>query len=699
MLRECRNSPVCPINDKLKMSYLSRFGRYWSFVLTLLMGLSPSVAPAAILLYEPFNYTNGALVTVSSAAWTTHSGISGQLEVVSGRLDMRVPETEDVNILLPGQPYPAATNTLLYASFTVNLSILPSAGGQFFAHFKNTTGSNFRARIFVLTSGATAGQYRIGIANTTTTPTATNLANLNLNTDYRVYIRYGISNFTTTLWVDPASEASLSSTATDGASAQIVTSFALRQDSGIGEIALDDLRIGTTFADVYAAPTIIPPSITQQPVSTSAIEGGAASFVAAASGTAPLSYQWKFNSNPISGATNTTLTLTGLTTNAAGLYSLTVTNAAGSTNSAAATLTVIQPNASGTLTLVHYNVKGNFTSDWTTNAAQVQAIARQLRYLNPDIILLNEIPNGFKYEMTNWMIAFFPTYQLSISLGTDGVLRSGVISRYPITRTQSYFENASLTNFGYNGTFTRDLFEAEITVPGATEPLHVFTTHLKSAEDNDSQHRRAAECSMISNYFATVFIPTNGYRPYLLTGDLNEDIAIPMNQNLQAIQRITNGTGLKLTTPLNPFTLSRFTHSIQGVLPGSMDARFDYIMPAGVLSSNIVTSQVFRTDLLPPPLPLNLNSNDDIVASDHLPVVMVFNYPDPPLVASLSVSNQTVTLTWPALVGRKFNIESSTNLPGGWTVTASNIVTVSSQPTWTTSTTNAARFYRVVRVP
>jgi len=63
------------------------------------------------------------------------------------------------------------------------------------------------------------------------------------------------------------------------------------------------------------------------------------------------------------------------------------------------------------LTVVQYNMKGNFASDWSTNAAQVQAIARELRYLNADIMTLNEIPNGFKYEMTNWMIAFFPGLQ------------------------------------------------------------------------------------------------------------------------------------------------------------------------------------------------------------------------------------------------------------------------------------------------
>lgn len=678
----------------MSFTWLRRFGRCKGVLLALWMGSCPSLMRGELLLFEPFSYGDGPLVTVSSGLWVTHSGTAGQVDVISGRADLRVPQTEDVSTLIPGQPYAATSPLSLFASFTVNFSALPSAGGQFFAHFKNT-GTGFRARVFALTSGAVPGHFRIGIANSVTQPTVTNSTDLALNLAHRVYLRYDVSTATTTLWVNPETEASPHVVAPIDGAAQIITAFALRQDSGIGVLTVDDLRIGTTFADVYDGPNTIPPVFTQQPASTAAIEGGAATFAAVVSGTAPLRYQWNFNQQPLPGATNSTLVLTELTTNAAGSYSLTVTNAAGATNSLAATLTVIPPNASGTLTLVHYNVKGNFAPDWTTNAPQVQAIARKLQHLNPDIITLNEIPNGSRHEMTNWMTAFFPEYQLAISPGTDGTLRSGVISRFPIARFESWLDGVSLTNFGYNGEFTRDLFEAEIAVPGAAEPLHVFTTHLRSGPDADAQQRRAAECSAVSNFFATVFLSTNSHRPYLLTGDLNEDIAIPLNQNLQPIQRLLAApVGLKLTTPLNPFTLSPFTHSIQG----SMDARIDYVLPNGLLFSNVVASQVFRTDLLPPPLPPNLNSDDSVVASDHLPVVVVFNYPDPPLRVTLSVSNQTVALNWPALVGRSFDVQTSTNL-FAWNPVATNLVATNATATWSTNTATGARFYRVVRQP
>jgi hypothetical protein len=89
--------------------------------------------------------------------------------------------------------------------------------------------------------------------------------------------------------------------------------------------------------------------------------------------------------------------------------------------------------------------------------------------------------------------------------------------------------------------------------------------------------------------------------------------------------------------------------------------------------------------------------NDGIVASDHLPVVMVFNYPDPLLLTSLSMSNQTVTLTWPALIGRKFSVLSSTNLVT-WAVAVSNLVSAVPQMTWTASECDHAKYFRVVRM-
>ena len=359
------------------------------------------------------------------------------------------------------------------------------------------------------------------------------------------------------------------------------------------------------------------------------------------------------------------------------------------------------PTSAAGFSLLTYNVKGNGATDWSTNAPQVRAIGRQLQYLQPDIITFNEIPNGLVYQMTNWVPAFLPGYSLATNSGTDGFIRSVIASRFPITRSRSWLTHANLTAFGYSGVFTRDLFEAQIAVPDFPQPLHVFTTHLKATAQGTAQtdtNRRGAEASAISNFLVTVYMTTNSLHPYVLTGDLNEDIDRPgTNYNSsQPIQRlISNPTGLRLTTPVNPFSASELTLSIQGIL----DVRFDYLLPCSLLFSNVASSQVFRTDLLPGPPP-PLLASDDATASDHLPVLMVFNnpYEKPFRLLSANRTNSSVALTWEAVPGQPYQVETSSNLTT-WIVLASNLTATGGLFTFTTNLAGDAQFFRVNRKP
>ena len=83
------------------------------------------------------------------------------------------------------------------------------------------------------------------------------------------------------------------------------------------------------------------PSITSQPVSKTVIAGNTTSFTVGATGTAPLTYQWKKNGVAISGATSSAYTTPAeTTTDNNAQFSVTVSNSAGSATSASATLTV-----------------------------------------------------------------------------------------------------------------------------------------------------------------------------------------------------------------------------------------------------------------------------------------------------------------------------------------------------------------------
>ncbi len=84
-----------------------------------------------------------------------------------------------------------------------------------------------------------------------------------------------------------------------------------------------------------------PPTITQQPTNQAVMIGSNATFLVAATGTLPLSYQWRSSCGSLTDSTNSTLVLTAVTTNQSGCaYWAEVTNVDGSITSQVAILTV-----------------------------------------------------------------------------------------------------------------------------------------------------------------------------------------------------------------------------------------------------------------------------------------------------------------------------------------------------------------------
>ncbi|HUG09900.1 MAG TPA: choice-of-anchor tandem repeat GloVer-containing protein [Opitutaceae bacterium] len=99
--------------------------------------------------------------------------------------------------------------------------------------------------------------------------------------------------------------------------------------------------VGTVTSAGAALTVTAPPAITVQPVSATASPGESLTFTVAAAGSGPLSYQWRKNGTPISGATSATLILANIQTGDAGGYDVVVSNAYGSITSSTATLSVV----------------------------------------------------------------------------------------------------------------------------------------------------------------------------------------------------------------------------------------------------------------------------------------------------------------------------------------------------------------------
>ncbi len=87
-------------------------------------------------------------------------------------------------------------------------------------------------------------------------------------------------------------------------------------------------------------PVPVAPAILTQPVGGDLVAGQAITLSVVASGTAPLTYQWRKDNAAIAGATAASYAIAAVTSAAAGSYTVVVGNSAGSAVSAAATITV-----------------------------------------------------------------------------------------------------------------------------------------------------------------------------------------------------------------------------------------------------------------------------------------------------------------------------------------------------------------------
>ncbi|GDY22711.1 hypothetical protein LBMAG56_40580 [Verrucomicrobiota bacterium] len=127
------------------------------------------------------------------------------------------------------------------------------------------------------------------------------------------------------------------------------------QDGSVGYFngSIDDLRIfnralsAGEVASLYATEALItPPRVLQPPLDQVAFVGATATFSVSASGSAPLTYLWQKDGQPLSLQITNTLYLTNVTLADVGAYAVGITNTAGGILSSQAMLTVWTPPVS-----------------------------------------------------------------------------------------------------------------------------------------------------------------------------------------------------------------------------------------------------------------------------------------------------------------------------------------------------------------
>ena len=218
-------------------------------------------------------------------------------------------------------PGPSATTGSTSGSFTI-----PNAG---------ETASNVFYRLYLVASdpqGARDTAFRDIVPRTSTITLNTNPQGLTVTLDGQP--------FTAPLTVTSV-EGMLRtiSTPTPQAAGQAIYYFNNWSQGG-AQIQSFPTPVNNVSYTANFTPAPDPPTISEQPQSLALISGSNALFSVVASGTAPLSYQWRINGNDITGATSSSYTISSVSTANAGTYAVVVSNPYGSVTSDNAILSI-----------------------------------------------------------------------------------------------------------------------------------------------------------------------------------------------------------------------------------------------------------------------------------------------------------------------------------------------------------------------
>ena len=120
--------------------------------------------------------------------------------------------------------------------------------------------------------------------------------------------------------------------------------FTVVVSNSAGSVTSNNATLTVTAAvvvPVVVVPVVVAPAITAQPAVQTVTAGQMATFSVTATGTAPLTYQWKKNGTDIEGVTTSSHTTDAtVLTDSGAVFTVVVTNSAGSVSSSDAALTV-----------------------------------------------------------------------------------------------------------------------------------------------------------------------------------------------------------------------------------------------------------------------------------------------------------------------------------------------------------------------
>ena len=259
-------------------------------------------------------------------------------------------------------------------------------------------------------------------------------------------------------------------------------------------------NVAGTLTSSNASLTVIDPVINTQPVSVTNTNGSIVSFTVVATGTAPLSYQWRQGALNVAGATASTLTLNSISDTDAGSYTVVVSNSNSSVTSAPAILNIIHPPVfvlqpvNQTVNLgqnaafsVSVNGQTPFTYQWLFNGTNLSGATSRILTLNS---VADANAGSYSVFVTN------SDGSATSSSATLTIIDPPFITGQPASRTNNAGTTATFTVTATGTTPTYQWFKGAAAISGAT----TSTLTLLNVSDADAASYKV----VLSNVAAVV---------------------------------------------------------------------------------------------------------------------------------------------------------------------------------------------------
>lgn len=704
---------------------------------------------AEILFSDALNYPNGCIET--DGLWYAYSPATPHHDAFVTNDLLILNQTNYDAVAAPTNQFVNNTGgTIVYGSFTINVSSLPTLKGGYFSVFQDTN-SDQVGRVFIdTTNTVTPGTYRLGIANIATSLSTAGVTNFPLDLatgiTYQVIFSYDTdqsSSDPTTganLWVNPSmsdlndlvnevyANDSLS-TATAGQTSIQISQIGFSQYENQGIVAIGNVNVGTAPTDFGFATVPAAPVIGIQPQGSTNYLGDSTTLYVAASGIDE-TYQWYSNSVPlvddgvtVVGSTTPVLNLSNL--QATATYYVIVSDSATSTTSSNA---VVGVNTVPTLPFFTVQPQNQTNSLFTTVTMSALAdgtgpLTYQWFFAPTNLPITFSALSGqtsTTLSLPNVAGSSAGYYYVAATggAGTTDSLTNTLVLTPPVTVTIAQLHSLMQTN--NSGSYTIGLGQY-VTVSGRVTTFGPLSASSKTYAEFYIQDGTGGSYVFLGGY-GTNSVPAPGSLVTITgpcqvySGQLEIDPAIGtvVNGVTNGITISTNAApampavqmpsfSLLATNPLcaaaiqiqcalvtftnvyiygsktggaigngGKFYTNGYTSLYITQGPYSNPANTNYMelfVPAygyGGLSTNlwgqIVPGQAYQlTGVM-----ANFDGASELDATRLQDFVAT---PPAPFAASMTVTNGSPTLAWPALAGSTYSVYGATNLLGPWTQT------------------------------